>query len=440
MKPLNKFKYLLKYGIKKRLGTKAFLISNIVIFIALLGILNLPNIIAFFDNNEGTTLKVSVYDETNKSIDTISILNQYGDTFVSMLPNTTIEFIEVETFDKEAIEFNGANAVVHLTMSDDLLKADIYKDELEVLQENIIVQILSQYRINVWSIDKTDAEKALVDDFLAPLNYQIISEEKDTATRDLILSVISMFIAIPIFIMLIMSVQFVGIDIIEEKSTKAIEYVMSTVPPQTHFMTKILSSFAFLVTQSLLIVLYGLIAGFISTKILGASGTGMSVTEIIGQFTETDATIIKDVLKALPMALTWTLLFTIIGGLFYMIFMATLASMSTSMEDFQSFQSPFMFMMMIGFYASIFSVYMGDSIVLKVIGYIPLFAPIVAPTLFMSGVFSVVDTIIVFVLLLGSTVAIYYFLTPIYKASILSYDESGFFKRISKMFKRSKEA
>lgn len=402
--------------------------------------MNLPNIIAFFDSNETTSIKVSVYDETNKSIETIDLLNEYGVSFSSMLPNTTITFEAIDTIDPENITFNGKDAIVWLSMEDDNLKASIYKDDLEVIQENIIIQILGQYRINVWSIDKTVEEQALIEDFLAPLNYQVITQQKDNSTRDLILSVISMFIAIPIFIMLIMSVQFVGIDIIEEKSTKAIEYVMSTVPPQTHFMTKILAAFAFLVTQSLLILIYGLIGGLISTQILGASGSGANVTEIIGQFTETDAQIIKDVLEALPMALVWTLLFTVVGGLFFMIFMATLASMSTSMEDFQSFQSPFMMVMMIGFYAAIFSVYLGDSIVLKVIGYIPLFAPIVAPTLYMSGVFSIVDTLIAFVLLLASTVGVYYFLTPIYKASILSYDESSFFKRIKKMFKRSKEA
>ena len=94
---------------------------------------------------------------------------------------------------------------------------------------------------------------------------------------------------------------------------------MSTVPPQTHFMTKILASFTFLIVQSVLIFLYGLIAGFISTQILGSSSS-MSVSEIIGQFTETDSEIIASVLQALPGALVTTLLFTIVGGLFFMIF------------------------------------------------------------------------------------------------------------------------
>ena len=438
MKPLNKFKYLLGYGIKRRIGTKAFKIANGIIFLALLALMNLPNIIAFFDDGKTSTVEIGVYDETNKSLDTITILNTYGDQLSAMLPGSSILFVEIESFDPTNIDYMDNSAIIHLKTLDDQLTVDLYKSELETIHESLVLQALSQYRINIWAVDKTEAELALIEDFLAPLDYDVFYEGEDNTTRDMILSVLSMLIAIPIFIMLIMSVQFVGVDIIEEKSTKAIEYVMSTVPPQTHFMTKILASFTFLIVQSVLIFLYGLIAGFISTQILGSSSS-MSVSEIIGQFTETDSEIIASVLQALPGALVTTLLFTIVGGLFFMIFMATLASMSTSMEDFQSFQSPFMFVMVIGFYAAIFSVYMGDSIILKVIGYIPLFSPTVAPTLYMSGVMSLLDVIISFVILLASTVGIYYLLQPVYKASILSYDQSSFFKRITKMFKRSKE-
>jgi len=438
VKPLNKFKYLLGYGIKRRIGTKAFKIANGIIFLALLALMNLPNIIAFFDDGKTSAVEIGVYDETNKGLDTITILNTYGDQLSAMLPGSSILFVEIESFDPTNIDYMDNSAIIHLKTLDDQLTVDLYKSELETIHESLVLQALSQYRINIWAVDKTEAELALIEDFLAPLDYEVFYEGEDNTTRDMILSVLSMLIAIPIFIMLIMSVQFVGVDIIEEKSTKAIEYVMSTVPPQTHFMTKILASFTFLIVQSVLIFLYGLIAGFISTQILGSSSS-MSVSEIIGQFTETDSEIIASVLQALPGALVTTLLFTIVGGLFFMIFMATLASMSTSMEDFQSFQSPFMFVMVIGFYAAIFSVYMGDSIILKVIGYIPLFSPTVAPTLYMSGVMSLLDVIISFVILLASTVGIYYLLQPVYKASILSYDQSSFFKRITKMFKRSKE-
>lgn len=435
---MSKFKYLLKYGIKRRIGTKAFYIANIVIFIALLALMNIPNIIAFFDDGETSKEIVYVVDDTEKGLDSIAILDQSAQALLNMIPGANISFETKDSVDPENLDFGPSKAIVHLTTVDDILVVDIYKDELDTLNETILLQSLSVLKVQVWAVDKTQAELDLIEDFNQPLVYEVHTQVDDTTTRDLILSAISVFVAIPIFIMLIMSVQFVGVDIIEEKSTKAIEFVMSTVPPQTHFMTKILSSFVFLIVQALLIFLYGLIAGFVSTQVLGATNGQMSISELIGMLTETDSSIIASVFNALPMALAITLIFMIVGGLFFMIFMATLASMSTSMEDFQSFQSPFMFTMLIGFYAAIFSIYLGDSVFLKVLAYIPLFSPIVVPTLYMSGVLSVIDVVISFLILIGSTVGMYYLLAPVYKASILSYDQSPFFQRIKKMFKRSK--
>ncbi len=435
---MSKFKYLLKYGIKRRIGTKAFYIANIVIFIALLALMNIPNIIAFFDDGETSKEIVYVVDDTEKGLDSIAILDQSAQALLNMIPGANISFETKDSVDPENLDFGPSKAIVHLTTVDDILVVDIYKDELDTLNETILLQSLSVLKVQVWAVGKTQAELDLIEDFNQPLVYEIHTQVDDTTTRDLILSAISVFVAIPIFIMLIMSVQFVGVDIIEEKSTKAIEFVMSTVPPQTHFMTKILSSFVFLIVQASLIFLYGLIAGFVSTQVLGATNGQMSISELIGMLTETDSSIIASVFNALPMALAITLIFMIVGGLFFMIFMATLASMSTSMEDFQSFQSPFMFTMLIGFYAAIFSIYLGDSVFLKVLAYIPLFSPIVVPTLYMSGVLSVIDVVISFLILIGSTVGMYYLLAPVYKASILSYDQSPFFQRIKKMFKRSK--
>lgn len=435
---MSKFKYLLKYGIKRRIGTKSFYIANIIILLAITVIMNIPNIVAFFDDGEASKEIIYVVDDTEKGLDSLLILNASSEALAQMIPGANIQFEAKADFDPNNIDFGAAQAVVHLKAEGDVLKVDLYKNGLELLNESLLFQGLNVLKTQVWSVGKSAEELALITDFNAPLQYEVFTRADDHTTRDLILSVVSMFISIPIFIMLIMSVQFVGIDIIEEKSTKAIEYVMSTVPPQTHFMTKILASFIFLIVQSVLIFIYGILAGFISTQILGATNSQMSVSQLIGMITDTDSTIIAQVLSALPFALLVTLVFMIIGGLFFMIFMATLASMSTTMEDFQSFQSPFMLTLVIGFYASIFSIYMGDSIVLKVIAYIPLFSPMVVPTLYMSGTLGLVDVIITLLLLIGSTIGVYYLLTPVYKASILSYDQSPFLKRIQKMFKRSK--
>ena len=109
MRPLNKFKYLLGYGIKRRIGTKAFKIANGIIFLALLVLMNLPNIIAFFDDGKTSSVEIAVYDETNKGLDTITILNTYGDQLSLMLPGSSILFVEMDTFDPNDIDYMDHN-------------------------------------------------------------------------------------------------------------------------------------------------------------------------------------------------------------------------------------------------------------------------------------------------------------------------------------------
>lgn len=445
MSLLSKFKYLVKYGIKKRLGTKAFIISNVILFILMLVVFNIPNIIKAFDDGEPNGQLIFVVNNLEDRLtdgEVQTLLAEVSNRYEAMLPDANIRFenlVEFDDSDVNNINYFKSSGILVLSLNGDHLSAKFYEKELDLTNKQVLELTLTEIRTNIWAEGKTPEELELIEEFLQPLDFTIITQVEDNSIRDMILGVLGMLISIPVFMLLVMSVQFVGTDIIEEKSTKAIEFVMSTVPPRTHFLSKIIAAFSFLLAQSLLILVYTLVAGLISTTLLGAqTGGGLNIPEMIGQLTQTDSTIISDVLGVLPQAVVVMLLFTIIGGLMYMIIMAVLASMSTTMEDFQQFQSPMMIVMMIGFYGAIFSFSAGPNLFLKILAYIPLFAPTLVPTLFMSGALSLIDMLISLAILILFTVGVYYFLAPVYKASILSYDQSPFMKRIKKLFKRSK--
>lgn len=442
MNLLNKFKYLVKYGIKKRLGTKAFIISNVILFVLMLLVLNIPNIIKAFDDgkpNGELIFVVNRLDERYSDRTLLDMLDTVSTNYEGVLMDADVRFENLVEFDENNVNYFKSSGILVLSLNGDHLKATLYEKEISILNKQVLELTLNEVRTSIWAVGKTPEQLELINEFLTPLDYTVVLEDEDTSMRDMILGVLGMFVSIPVFLLLVMSVQFVGTDIIEEKSTRAIEFVMSTVPPRTHFLSKIIASFSFLVAQALLVLMYTLIAGFISTRLLGAqSGGQMNISELIGQLTSTDSSIISDVLSVLPQTILVMLLFTVVGGLMYMIVMAVLASMSTTMEDFQQFQSPMMIVMLIGFYAAIFSFTTGPSLFIKILGYIPLFSPTLVPTLFMSGTLSLLDTMISLVILIGFTALVYYLLAPVYKASILSYDNSPFMKRIKKLFKKSK--
>ena len=71
---MSKFKYLLKYQLKKRIFSKSFLISNIITLVALILIANISNIIRLFEPDQKGQ-KVLVVNETT-SINLVTDLEE----------------------------------------------------------------------------------------------------------------------------------------------------------------------------------------------------------------------------------------------------------------------------------------------------------------------------------------------------------------------------
>ena len=91
--------------------------------------------------------------------------------------------------------------------------------------------------------------------------------EDDSAVREA-MGTLAMFLSIPIYILLMIAVQFREVQLLREKSSKAIEYIIANVSLQQHFFAKIFTSLIALVVQTLLIVIYGLIASLVSVLTL----------------------------------------------------------------------------------------------------------------------------------------------------------------------------
>mgnify|MGYP000055743249 FL=1 len=63
---MKKLKFLIIYGLKKRVFKKSFLISNVIIGLLTILIINLPTIIGLFNNEEDAFVNIAyVVDETS---------------------------------------------------------------------------------------------------------------------------------------------------------------------------------------------------------------------------------------------------------------------------------------------------------------------------------------------------------------------------------------
>ena len=263
------------------------------------------------------------------------------------------------------------------------------------------------------------------------------AKTKDEESSRTLLSVLSLVIVLPCFMLIVFLVQMIGAEINEEKSTRGMEIIIGNVSAKTHFFSKILSSNLFVLIQGSLIFVYGLI-GLIIRKLTSASlGTKMinEISSTLDLNSVTDMIFNDGIIEKLSYVIPLVLVLLILSFLSYSLLAGILASMTTNMENFQQLQTPLMVISVIGYYLIFVSSMFPGALFVKVISVIPLISISLAPSLLLSGEIGVSLVILAIVLLIILNYILIKYGLKIYKVGILNYSETGLWKKIFKAVK-----
>ena len=129
----NKFKFLTRESIKKKIGTKSFKIVNIVLLIIIVGLVNLDSVVKFFGGDFDEPINIYVVDEVG-----------IYDEFKSVIDNSFFDSLE------------NYNATV--------MKSDKTLDELK---QDIIDEESDDIIINIKNIEEVTYEKVFDVDFIS---------------------------------------------------------------------------------------------------------------------------------------------------------------------------------------------------------------------------------------------------------------------------------
>lgn len=409
---MKKLKFLISFGLKKRLLKKSFLISNIIIGLLTILIINLPTIIGLFDNDNDQTVQIAYItdNETTSYITSLdATLNQGLEAPMFIFTEATTE-LEDTFFDQQQYDI-----LLLLSAQETSINIQLYR--FNTTYDTAILQTLQL-------LDVIDQNQ----NYMPPTTETFLPQDYEDPVINEIISGLSSVFTLPLFLILTFGIQFVGVDIIEEKSSKAIETIISSVKASIHFLSKIIASLIFILIQSILLIIYGLIGSAIGNQ--SASLTGMStesLTEVFAQYFPNWQSI-----------LVITALFILIGAMLYLVIAALTASIATTQEDYQTFQGPIMILLVIGFYISLFASAAGGDTILKVASFIPFFAPMTVPVAYASGLLSNIEVFLALFTLLVSTGIVIVLVTPIYKVAILSYEQTKLFQRLKFYIQKSK--
>lgn len=433
----NKLKLLVKDGLRKKLNTKWFKIVNIILLLAIPILLNIDSVIEVFGGDFKDPITVYIIDDTN--ILYKDIKESYETTGIG-IGEKEVEIKEadksIDKLKKEMLKEETNDIILKLQKTDGIITAEMtsfeYVDAITLqLLTNAINNAKTKIALSESDIDKEELAKiqAPVDITRIYLNDEL--DENYEFIKYLSTMLIPVFI-VPFFFLIIMVIQMIGAEINEEKSSKSMEIIITSVSPKIHFISKMITSNLYAIVQALLFVVYFIIGLFIRTKISGLKLTesfGDNISGMIKTFMESG--MLNDILRAVP----WVIIMLVLSFIAYSLLAGILASMTTNQEDFSQLQTPLMILIMVGYYIALMASTYEKSTFIIILSVIPFLSSIIAPVLLIIGQIGVVEILISILMLILTIFLLLKYGLRIYKVGILNYSSEGLWKKMWKSMK-----
>ncbi|XMB67471.1 ABC transporter permease [Mycoplasmatota bacterium zrk1] len=421
----NKFKFLVGFSLRRKIERKSFLISNIVLLILVILISNLDTVITSFGGDFDDVYTIYYEDDLEENyFDMFSLAVKNG-PFQGKNDLIVInESYTLEADDKNVIvvKVNEGEEITAKISSNDLVSTTLYSSIYSTL--NGIKMDATATKLN---INQEDISKLLKQ---ISIEREVFNDEGKNEESEALLGGLSFIVIMPFFFGILMIVQMIGLEIFDEKSTKSMEVIMSSVEPKVHLLSKLAAVNIFAIIQFVLLVLYGVIGVLIRSFFAKMSFSNASLPFDINLSSYSD--------RIVGVIIIITILF-LLTNLLYSLCMAILASTANEMDDYQKIISPIMILMVLGFYTAIFSPLFDGAVFAKIMSHIPFFTLMIAPGLFISGDISVLEIIIIFLIHIVTLIAIYSIGIPAYKQSVLDYSNDGVFKRFIKNIRSTRK-
>ena len=430
----NKFKYLVKYSLKKKIDTKWFKGVNILLCILLVFLINMDYVINFFGGDFEEKAQIYVVDNAN-------VYNSFSNYFIALAEQFELgeyEIIQNNNIlnDKNSID-DKIVVVINTSLNEYLTGEIVSFDTVNRTTYEVIVSTLNTLKSEI-VLESSGLSSEDIAKLSSPVNVKetVLNEvAKDNQTKETLSGIITTIVIVPFFILIVTMVQMLGAEINDEKTSRGMEIIISSVPAKLHFLSKVISALSYVFIQGLLLMGYAFLGMFL--RKVFTSNSGMVVTS--GIFKETIELLSNaGIFKLLLQGGIILLILFVVSFIAYAIVSATLASMTTNNEDFQQLQTPLMIVMLVGYYVALMAVLFDGSIFINLLAYVPLLSVMIAPTLFLMGEMTLHSLIGTTIVTSVATYFLYVYGLKIYKVGILNYSSTKLWTKMFKSLKNKK--
>ncbi|RBP00164.1 ABC transporter permease [Rossellomorea aquimaris] len=408
---MNNFFLILSHSYLSKLKAKSFIISTVIIAAALVLLANFDSIISNFSDDD--TSKIAVQDDTGKLYDPLVQQLEIMDSEIELEPATqSLEEIE------KKIESEEIKGLLILSESAEGLPQALYKSnslsesnvagELQIALQNVKSSLAASI------LELSGEELALLSGPVAFEKEALVagakSEEELSQARGIVY-VLLFFI----YFSVIAYANMTAMEVATEKSSRVMEILISSVSPVKQMFAKIIGIGLAGLTQLAVILAVGYFT-MIQKK-----------DELVGGFFEGFG------FESLSVGvIIYAVLFFLLGYFLYATLAALLGSLVSRIEDVQQMIMPMTFLIMIGFFISMFGLGNPESSFVTITSYIPFFTPMVMFLRVGMLNLPVYEPVIGIVVLLVTIIILGVFGARVYRGGVLLYGKSNSYKDIKK--------
>lgn len=430
----NKFWFLTKNSLQKKMKNKTFIIVNILLLIVLVALINIDRVVMLFGGNFDKQNNIMVLDNTNKTYEIFKKTIDSEETIIDTGLKYKVKKVSDEKKAKKEIKKdedilliinNDENDIINVTMiTYGYINSNLYQlinSSITASKQNLAMEEIGISAEELAKISKSVEIKR---------EYIEANKSKEEEQNEFIMGIVTPIVIFPFFMLITLVVQMVGAEINEEKSTRSMEIIISNVPAKVHFFSKILAANLFVIIQCALLGLYSIIGMLLRG---GKSLDSIQNVDVISNVTSgMDITgMINNLVGYIPLVLI-LMAVTLLG---YSLLAGVLASMTTNMEDFQQLQTPIFVVSLVGFYLAIMNTMFDGAIFIRVLSYVPFISAILSPSLLVTGVIGFKDIILSILLMVVVIYLLLKYGLKIYKEGILNYSSNRLWKKMLKALK-----
>lgn len=434
-----------------RVKKKSFLIVTFLVPVLFAALCMLPALIINGLNEESKTL--AVVDESSIVMPYLqdSELVSYKDCTGRSVEELKAELGES---DYDAILAISPLDTVARTVSADIFSLKPLGIELGEIVNSRINDAVEAYRISTYDIEDL---KVIMEEVKADVklrSYTLDEEGKETINESGVFMIVSMVLGMIIYMFIVIFGGMVMSSVIEEKSSRVVEVLVSSVKATELMFGKIIGIALVAITQFLLwVVLTAAIIGIVgsiagpslladtdpATMVQMSAGVDAAQAEAIASAMSEpgEMSVILTTLKNMPIATIFVcfLVFFVFGYMLYASLFAAIGSAVENEGDTQQLQIPVTIPILIGFFIAIYAFKAPESPLVFWGSMIPFTSPIVMLARLPFGV-PAWEIIVSIVLLIATVVLCAWISAKIYRVGILVFGKKSTFKDLWKWFKQ----